>query len=42
MNTGGFPKGLAFMLSMLPRWIYRDDEGANVSSQLLNRSLMTN
>merc|ERR1719149_382392 len=34
MNTGGFPKGLAFMLSMLPRWIYRDDEGANVADAL--------
>ncbi|KAL1528741.1 hypothetical protein AB1Y20_010073 [Prymnesium parvum] len=21
-NTGGFPKGLSFMLSMMPRWIY--------------------
>merc|ERR1719149_511136 len=34
MNTGGFPKGLAFMLSMLPRWIHRDDEGANVADAL--------
>jgi len=24
-NTGGFPKGLSFMLSMMPRWIYRDE-----------------
>merc|ERR1719201_365126 len=23
-NTGGFPKGLSFMLSVMPRWIYRD------------------
>eukprot|EP00962_Isochrysis_galbana_P060958 scaffold36047_cov84-Isochrysis_galbana.AAC.1 len=34
MNTGGFPKGLAFMLSMLPRWIYRDDETVNVADAL--------
>jgi hypothetical protein len=34
MNTGGFPKGLAFMLSMLPRWIYRDGENANVADAL--------
>ena len=26
MNTGGFPKGLVFMLSLLPRWIYREDQ----------------
>jgi len=26
MNTGGFPKGLAFMLGVLPRWIYRDGD----------------
>merc|ERR1719221_675941 len=26
MNTGGFPKGLAFMLSIMPRWIYREGE----------------
>jgi len=26
MNTGGFPKGLAFMLGLMPRWIYRDGE----------------
>jgi len=31
MNTGGFPKGLAFMLSIMPRWIYREG-GASVSS----------
>lgn len=33
MNTGGFPKGLVFMLSLLPRWIYRED-GANVADAL--------
>jgi len=24
MNTGGFPKGLAFMLQLMPRWLYRE------------------
>ena len=25
---GGFPKGLAFMLGVLPRWIYRDSSSS--------------
>lgn len=33
MNTGGFPKGLAFMLSVMPRWIYRPS-GENVADAL--------
>ena len=39
MNTGGFPKGLAFMLSLMPRWLYRQEEGSPVEALRFEKPL---